>query len=136
MSLETATDVEQIETVKDEQGNRKAPANAAEQQAMQSEQQKTTAALGNQPGVGAFSYSTNGTDAEALPSNPVPDGVTVLVQADPSNTDPIKVGDADEQPLTIKGTQGLKFAVEDTSAIHIRALTAGDSVGVAFEEGA
>lgn len=128
MPLNTDTDVESIQSVKDQNGNSQPPANEAEQQ-------KMSAALGNQPGVGAFSYSTDGTTAESLPSNPVPDGVTVLVQADPSNTDPIKVGDADEQPITIKPTQGVRLAVDDTSNIHVRALTTGDSVGVLFEEG-
>lgn len=129
MSLDTNTDVEEIRSVQDEQGNTQAAANEAEQKQM-------NAALGNQPSVGAFSYSTSSTSAEQLPSNTVPDGVEVVVQADPSNTDPIKVGNADVQPATIKGTEAVTLAVEDTSAIYVRAQTSGDSVGVIFEEGA
>lgn len=126
MALDTETEVEQIRTVRDEQGNIEAPAN-------EKQQKETNAALGNQPGLSAFSYETGTTSAEPLPSNAVPDGVEVVVQADPGNTDPVKVGDADAQPVTIKGTSGVQLAVENTDAIHVRALTAGDSVAVLFE---
>jgi hypothetical protein len=127
MPLDTNTDVQRITSVRDAEGNVDAPANEGQQEEM-------NAALGNQPGLSAFGYSTGSTSAEALPSNPVPDGVEVIVQADPSNTDPIKVGDAEEQVVTIKGSSGVSLAVENTDVIHVRALTAGDSVAVLFEE--
>jgi hypothetical protein len=90
--------------------------------------------VGNQPGVGAFTHSTSGTTAESLPANPVPDGVEVVVQARPDNTDPVYIGDSAEQAAIIEGTQAVTLAVEDTSAIHVRTPTAGDTVGVLFEE--
>ncbi|MFT4921051.1 MAG: hypothetical protein ACI8XM_000244 [Haloarculaceae archaeon] len=127
MSLDTETEVEEIRTVTDDTGAKKSPSNTAEQQ-------RIAAAVENQPDVGAFEHATAGTAAESLPANPVPQGVKVLVQARPGNTDPVYVGDSTAQPAIIKGTKAVTLKVTDTSAIYIQTPTAGDSVGVLFEE--
>lgn len=129
MALETETEVEQINTVTDDNGNYQSPANERHQKA-------TRDALGNQPGIGAFEHTTGSTTAEQLAANPVPDGVEVLVQAQNGNTDPVKVGNSAAQPVTVTPGDAVSLAVEDTSAIYVRALTSGDAVAVLYEESA
>ncbi len=129
MPVETSTEVEELRGVQNDDGELDRPAN-------ESEQQKTNDRLGNQPKVEAFEYSTSSTDAEALPSNDVPEGVEVVVLYSPSNAGNVFVGNADDQVVPLTGVgQAVSYRVENTDAIHIRTPNASDGVGVTFEGG-
>jgi len=127
MSLETDTQVEQVRQVQNENGDLVSPADGEKQKEINDR-------LGNHDGLTQFVYQTDGTDAEALDAESVPDGVTVLVEYKQGNDGSVYVGDesTQESPLTAVG-QSLEFGVTDTSIIHIRTPTAGDGVVVTFE---
>jgi hypothetical protein len=127
MGLDTNTDVEKIQTVQDDNGSAVPPANATEQQA-------TNDRLGNRDTLDSLSHTTGGTNAEALPSKTVPEGVTPLVVADTGNADTVFVGTADHQPVPLASAKD-SFAsnVRDTSEIYVRTPSAGDTVFVLWE---
>jgi len=127
MPLLTSGQIEKLRGVVDRAGDFRPPANA-------DEQAKTNDRLGNFNGLEQFVYTTSGTTAEPLASKTVPEGVTVLVEYAEGNAGNVYLGDADTQqaPLTAVGS-GREFRVSDTSAIHVRTPTSGDSVVVSFE---
>ncbi len=129
MALESDASVDDIEGVQDRDGDTRPAANA-------DEQAETNRRLGNHDGLTQFVYQTDGTDAEALDAESVPDGVTVLVEYKQGNDGSVYLGDesTQESPLTAVG-QSLEFGVTDTSIIHVRTPTAGDGVVVTFEGG-
>lgn len=129
MALETETEVEQITTVLDEQGNPESPAN-------EKQQQRVAEAAENKPAIGGFVHTTSSTDAEQLPAHDVPHGVDVVVQTRAANADNIYIGNSEVQPLEVGPNSGATFRVTDTSALYVRAASAGDVVGVIFEEDA
>lgn len=128
MTLDTTATVEQIRRVTDTAGNIVAPATEQLQQAIRD-------ALGNQPGLTGFTHSTSGTTPEQLPANAVPDGVTVLLQADSGNSGPMQVGNNTVQPIDMPASGTVTLDVSDTSAIYVAAHSSGDSLGVLFEDG-
>jgi len=123
MPVESETSVEKIERVKDNQGNAQPAAN-------EKQQQKTNDRLGNWDSVYGFTYSTESTNAEQLPANAVPNGTDVLIQADPGNSGRVYIGNDTDQPVSIAPEGTATVPVTDTSAIHVRTPTSGDSVGV------
>jgi len=127
MGLDTNAQVERINVVQDSQGNDVAPATEQSQKALQ-------AALGNQDSLTAFEYSTGGTTEESLTTHPVPDGVEVLLYAKDGNSDFVWIGDDTSQPIPLKQGGSLTLAVSDTAAIYVQTPTAGDTVGVLFED--
>lgn len=70
---------------------------------------------------------------EALPDQPIPDGVEVVVAYDPSNNGVVYVGNGDPGfPLTDTG-QALHFRVANLSAVSVKAPNAGDGVRYIME---
>ena len=128
MSLNTTTDVEQLSLVLDDSGNQRSPSNL-------SVQKEILAALDNQTSLGAFEHSTSGTTAEQLPSNAVPDGVSVLLQAPESNAATVYVGNSGSQPIEVQPSGTVTLDVSDTSAVWVRANDEGDGLGVLYEDG-
>jgi len=128
MSLETETEVQELRTVQDEQGNSVPPAT-------ESEQQKTNDRLGNRDTLSGFTYSTNTTNEEMLTSNTIPEGVTVLVHPLPGNADTVMIGPAGvaTYPLA-SGADVYTVDVRDTDQIAVEAVNAGDGVAVHYEE--
>lgn len=128
MSLETETQVDQLTTVEDENGKSVPPAN-------ENQQEQIRDRLGNFGGVAAFEYTTGGTAAEALDAHDVPDGVEVVISYLAGNSDVVNVGNSQAQPVTLTGPgQAVTLRVDDTSTVYIQTPTAGDGVGVLFEE--
>jgi len=128
MVIETTADVDSIKKVFDRENNPVAPSTEQLQQLLLD-------AVGNPDGLSAFEYSTSGTDAEALDSYAVPDGVEVLLYAPDSNGGWVYVGDDGTQPVPIKPGGTLTLGVGDTGAIYVQTPTAGDTVGVLYEDG-
>lgn len=120
MSLETDTDVRELATVQDEQGNSKPPVNLR--------------AIGNRDTLTGFTYSTSSTNDEALDSYSVPHGSTVLVVPDPGNAGTVYVG-PDGVTLVPLADAGDSFGADvlDTSEISVRTPNSGDTVGVMWE---
>jgi hypothetical protein len=127
MSLETETEVREIQTVQDDQGDSQFPAN-------QQRQKEIRDAVGNFAGLDGFVHTTGGTTEEQLQSVAVPDGATVLVSYKIGNADTVLVGPQGvaEYPLAGPG-DAWETEVTDTSEIYVRALSAGDEVAVMFE---
>ena len=130
MSLLTSGKIEKLRGVIDRAGDLRPPAHADLQEAIRDR-------LGNHDGLTQFVYTTGSTNAEALDSKSVPEGVTVLVEYKQGNSGTVYVGNdtTQESPLTATG-QSLQFGVTDTSTIHVRTPTSGDGVVVTFEDGA
>jgi|GEM_PF-6294765 len=128
MALETTTDVEQLKSVPDGDGNAEPPANAAEQRLIRDR-------LGNWDGLMGFNYQTTSTDVEQMDSKPVPNGVTVAVQAPESNAQKVYIGSESAQPIAVQPGGTANLQVSDTGAIYVSALTEGDELGVLYEDG-
>ena len=120
MALETETDVGQIQKVQDDQGNRQSPAN-------QREQQRTNERLGNFGALETATATDDGTTT-TFPSNEVPNGVELMMQADPSNSSPVDVGD-----VVLPAGSSIGVRVTNTDAISFTARTNGDRVNLAWE---
>jgi hypothetical protein len=127
MGLDTNTEVQQIRKVQNEEGDQVSPAT-------EKQQMEIADRVGNYGDLTQFEYTTDGTEAEALSANAVPEGVEVLVEYREANSGNAYVGDDSTQmsPLTQVG-DGRTFEVTDTSLIHVRTPTAGDGVIVTFE---
>lgn len=127
MGLETQTAVEELHQVQDSDGQKVAPANENQQQAL-------IDAVGNQSGATVQTVTTSGTTAEQLPDLSIPDGVTALVVYLPSNAGDVYLGDADNQfvPLTDTG-HTFTWDGANTNALYQRTNSAGDGVGIIFE---
>lgn len=91
------------------------------------------AAQVNEDALTAFSYSTSGTTAESLPSNAVPDGVSVVVQAQVDNSKRINVGNGTNQSIALDPGQSVSLAVTDTDLIGLQTPSTGDGVNVLYE---
>lgn len=128
MPVETETDVEQLTSVEDGNGDRAPPAN-------ENQQERIAESLENQDGLTQIEFTTDGTDAEQLPSRDVPKGVETLVEWRETNSGNVYVGDATTQKAALTQVgDGRTFRVTDTSAIYVRTPTAGDGVVVTFED--
>lgn len=111
------------------------PSGKAEKVANAREQQRTNARLGNHGSLSTLTYSTSGTSAEQLPAQSVPDGVTVGIVAQPSNSQRVWIGGSGAQVYPLSPDSRTGFAVSDTSAIYVRAESSGDGIGVIYEDG-
>ncbi|TKX70952.1 hypothetical protein [Halorubrum sp. GN11GM_10-3_MGM] len=127
MGLDTNTEVQQIRKVQNEQGNQVSPAT-------ENQQKEIAGRLGNWNDLEQIEFTTDGTNAEPLPDNEVPQGVEILVEYREANSGNVYVGDDSTQlaPLTQVG-DGRSFEVTETSLIYVRTPTAGDGVIVTFE---
>jgi hypothetical protein len=129
MTLDTNTNVEEMRQVQDGDGDTVPPAN-------ENEQQRIAEAVENEDGLSAFEHATSGTTPEPLPSNPVPEGIEVLVTYAVGNGDVVYVGDSGTQPVPLTDVGlGVTLNVTNTDQIYIQTPTAGDSVAVLFEDG-
>lgn len=120
MGLDTKSEVSEIEGVIDSDGSTKAAA--------------TREAQGNWDDLDGGTYTTSSTNEEQLPSNPVPDGVAVLVHPLSSNADTVQVGPqgAATYPLTA-GTDSYVAQVSNTDQIYVKATQSGDEVAFHYE---
>jgi hypothetical protein len=118
MALDTTTEVEELRVFTDAEGNRVPSAQVS----------------GNFPALEGLQYQTAGTTAEALPARDVPHGATVLVTYNVANADTVFVGaeGAVGFPLAAGGDT-FRADVLNLEEIHVRALSAGDSVYVMWE---
>lgn len=135
MALDTTTDVTELDTVIDDAGNARSPTNLTVQKQIETAIQTVKSSLGNQSGVTGFSYTTSSTNAEALTSKAVPEGIKVLVQANPGNSGKVWIGNSTVQPVYLDPGGTTTLRVDDTSNIYIQTPTSGDGVGVLFEDG-
>lgn len=115
MSLETETNVDEIDSVRDKDGNTVPAA--------------STTGQGDYSGV-YTEDKTVGTTAEALTSQAVPVGADVVVLAHPENGDRGFVGGAngDGVVIPLDAGQSANFAVDNMDAIQVK----GDAAGVRF----
>ncbi|MBX0322465.1 hypothetical protein EGH21_05415 [Halomicroarcula sp. F13] len=127
MGLDTFAEVGELQTVQDSQGDKQAPANEAEQQAIRE-------AVGNPSGATIETYNTSSTSAEQLPDLTIPDGVTALVVYLPGNAGDVYLGDSAEQfiPLTDPG-HVFEWEASTTADLYVKANSSGDGVGIVFE---
>jgi len=79
--------------------------------------------LQNETGVIAGDV-TDDTTGSSLPSNSIPDGRTVRVQADPGNSASLLVSGS----FSLQPGQGLDLGVDDTSKISFTAQSSGDEL--------
>lgn len=128
MTIYSNAKVEEIKRVIDSAGSLVAPATEQLQMAIRDR-------LGNHAGLTAFEWTTESTNAEQLPENAVPDGVTVLLQAPDTNAQTVYVGSDSAQPIQMQPAGTVAVDVTDTSHVYVRALSAGDTVGVLYEDG-
>jgi len=90
--------------------------------------------LGNFDSLSGFT-ATDDTSGSTLASNAVPEGVAVLVQANDANTDPVLLGPAGGPfVVDLAPRESVALNVADTDAIGLQAQTAGDGVGVLYED--
>lgn len=87
----------------------------------------------NSDSLTGFTHTTESTNAEALGSQPVPDGTGVLIAAPSGNSASVWIGNSDAQPIELSPGGSIVLEVADTSIVTVRADNAGDSVGVLFE---
>lgn len=125
MALETNTKVGKLKRVTDEQGDEHPPANSTEQE-------KTNDRLGNFPN-GVDGDQTDDTTGSTLPSNAVPPGVEVAVQAKYGNTERVKVGLSSTPTVELQKGASVKFRVQNTDQIHVVAKSSGDGVNFTVE---
>ena len=86
---------------------------------------RTVPALANHDSLTSFSVSPD----QSMPSNAVPDGVEVVIQADGDNVDPVFVGQIELSPGSV-----LTLSVTDTDVIDTSGAS-GDQINVLFEGG-
>ncbi|WP_336001453.1 hypothetical protein [Halorientalis halophila] len=122
MGLDTQTRIEELRKSLDADENE---AHVASDERLESLRQQGE----NHGAVVDGQYVVDAADtAEALPDQPIPDGIEVAVTYDPANQGVVYIGDGDPSyPLT-DVPQGLTFRVSNLSAISIRAPNAGDGV--------
>jgi len=82
----------------------------------------------------SLSYSTSGTSAEQLPDNEIPDGLSVVVRTDTSNSGIVYVGGSSNQkyPLLSNG-EGVSLKVRNTNDIYVQTPNGGDTVYALWE---
>jgi len=121
MGLDTKSEVSEIEGVIDTDGSTKAAA--------------TREAQGNWDTLDGGTYTIQAADTEeALPSNAVPDGVTVLVHAEEGNTGKVLVGPSGVVTFPLeKATDHYTTNVANIDEIFVEAPNAGDSIVFHFE---
>ena len=88
-------------------------------------QTRSVSELQNHDTITSFSVSPD----QSMPSNAVPDGVTVVLQADPNNVDPVLIGQ-----IKLSAGSVMTLAVSNTDAIDTSG-SSGDSLNVLFEGG-
>ena len=129
MGLETSTEVEQVTTVQDAQGDTQRPSNEARQKAIE-------AAVGNPDGGTIETYTTSGTTAEQLPDLSIPNGVTALIVYLPGNSGDVFIGgESDQFALLTDPGHVFEWEGSSTAPLYIRTNSSGDGVGIIFEGG-
>lgn len=87
----------------------------------------------NRDGVEAETASV-GTSASPLPSVAIPDGFDAVVQADPTNTENVKVGPSGGVEFVLRPGGFLTFGVTDTAALSAQAVSGTQTVIVGGEQ--
>lgn len=121
MTLETSSDVGEIQAVRDRDGGVRPPANA-------DEQQNIAEAVSNADTAFADKANPPTDGAAALPSYEVADGASVLILADPANSAQVCIGPEGSVSFPLPKGKGLTFEITDTATIHAHARQAGDTV--------
>jgi len=88
---------------------------------------------GNWPGGYDKEFTPGDTTVTQLPAGPVPDGVEVVVQAHPENSEPVHIGLSNSPVITRPPGEGYTAKVSDRSNIRVQTQTAGDSVNISHE---
>lgn len=125
MALLTNGQIEKLRGVVDRAGDFRPPANADEQAA-------TNDRLGNFAN-GVDGEETDDATGGTLPAGEVPEGVEVIVQAQHTNADRIRVGLTSQPTVELVAGQSATYRVEDTEQIHIWSKSAGDGVNYSHE---
>lgn len=128
MALETNTEVGEIESVKDRNGDVRPPANADEQEI-------TNEKLGNADSVFSDKLDPS-TGGESLPSHSVKEGQEVLLMADPANGGIIYVGEPGSASVPLTGGNGLTLQVSNTDVLEAQASETGQTLHIIAEGGA
>jgi len=81
--------------------------------------------------ITSFSHVLAG-GTETLPDNAVPAGVNVVVQAEPTNTDDVRIGEPTNPVMSLSGSGTISYDVTNTNQIGVDG-TADDQVNVTFE---
>jgi len=119
MALDTTTEVEELRVFTDADGNRVPSAQTS----------------GNLPVLEGIEYQTNGTSAETLPARDIPHGATVMVTFNVTNTDTVFVGPSGAVGFPLQaGGDTFTAEILNLEQIEVRALSAGDSVYVMWED--
>lgn len=82
-------------------------------------------------GIRSFSYSLNGGN-ETLPNNAVPAGVSVVVQAEPTNAESLRVGEPSDPVISLAPSGTITYDVTNTNQIGVNGA-ANDTVNVTYE---
>ena len=83
-------------------------------------------------GVDSFQFELSGGGAESLPSNTVPAGVAVVVQAEPTNTEGLRIGDPADPTISLAPSGTISYDVTNTNQIGVEGAE-GDAVNVTYE---
>jgi len=125
MPVETTAEIDQLTAVESETGDFERAANEAQQQRLNDR-------TGNFPGGVDGATEDDGTGS-ALPEREVPHGVTVLVQAQHSNAERVRVGLTDSPTVELPAGSSIEYRPRDLSQIRVEAKTAGDGVNFTAE---
>lgn len=93
----------------------------------------TSDAQGNWPSGYDNTVAPSDTTVTALSAGPVPDGVTVAVQAGVNNSDPVAVGVSSSPAIQLSPGGVYSANVQDRSQIRVQLTTNGDVVNVSHE---
>jgi len=126
MTLGTRGEVEEIKKVQNQKGERASPANEAQQK-------RLAEVLGNQSSLSAGSYSTSSTSAEQLPSESIPEGISVVIQANNANTGAVFVGTSSAQPIRLAPNESATFSLTNLDLVNIQTPNSGDGIGYIYE---
>lgn len=126
MPLQQRGQIDQIESVLRQDGSQDQPANATEQE-------KTNVRLGNFGSGYDNTLAPANTNVNTLSAGAVPEGVEVVVQADPGNAAPVKVGLTNSPAVRVPAGQSYTCRVDDRSQIHYQLEDSTDSIHVSHE---
>ncbi|WP_058366400.1 hypothetical protein [Haloparvum sedimenti] len=126
MALETTTDVDSISSVM-------GPNNEVQSPATAEQQKEVVDRLSNGGTVVAGEYATGSTTKESLPSDTIPEGVDVGIQAKNSNTGAVFVGDESVQVIRLSPNASIELGVTDLSAVYVQTPNSGDGVNYIYE---
>lgn len=85
-------------------------------------------------GTGNDGDATDDTTGSTLPTNTVPEGVSVVVQAKNGNADVVRVGLTASPTLELSPGDSVTYRVQNTDQINLVAVSNGDGVNFSHEQ--